>query len=132
DPLTVVQREALRNRLDDIKNEIGRYGGIAVYSVGPIGEELLHPEVPLLCNPGRGKDIDPRIGNPRIVERKWREQFSAPLDRLFDELLKPHEALTSPTMETIQAVAITASKRQQVDAIARRRVIDWEMLQHTP
>src|SRR2546425_13130724 len=36
DPLTVVQREALRNRLDDIKNEIGRYGGIAVYSVGPI------------------------------------------------------------------------------------------------
>src|SRR5437763_12481997 len=56
DPLTVVQREALRNRLDDIKNEIGRYGGIAVYSVGPIGEELLRPEVPLLCNPGRGKD----------------------------------------------------------------------------
>src|SRR5262245_38120188 len=65
DPLTVMQREDLRKRLDDIKSEIEQYGGITIYSVGPIGAELLRPEVSLLCNPGRRKDVNPAFGNPR-------------------------------------------------------------------
>src|SRR5262245_46154521 len=44
DPFTIVQREALRKRLDDIKNAIGKAEGIVVYSVGPMGDHLLRPE----------------------------------------------------------------------------------------
>jgi hypothetical protein len=131
DPLTPVQREALRKRLDSIKNEMGRHEGVVVYSVGPIGDNLLRPEAPLLCNPGHGTDILPAVGNPRLVERKWREQFSAPLDRLFNELTEPHESPTSPIMESVQSVAITALRGQQIDKIPRRLVIVSDMLHHT-
>lgn len=131
DPLSLTQQKDLRSKLEKIKEEIPLYGGIAAYSVGPIGKELLHPETKLVCNPGRGKDINPLIGNPRIVERKWRERFSEPLERLFDELLKTEEASTSPIMESIQSVSLTALRGLNVSRIPRRLVIVSDMLQHT-
>jgi hypothetical protein len=132
DPLTTVQQGALRKHLAGLKNDMAKYHGIAVYSVGPIGDELLRPEAALLCNPGRGKDIPAAIGNPRLLEQKWDKQFSAPLERLFSVLLSPHEASTSPIMESIQSVAITALRGGQIDTIPRRLVIVSDMLQHTP
>jgi hypothetical protein len=131
DPLTAVQQQALRQRLHGIKDDMARYEGLTVYSVGPVDHELLRPEIPRLCNPGRGTDIHPAIGNPRLVERTWQERFSAPLDRLFDELLKPHKARTSPIMESIQSVAVTAFQGRQISKISRRLVIVSDMLQHS-
>lgn len=133
DPLTVVQQADLRNHLDKIKNELGQYEGIMVYSVAPIGQALLRPVVSLLCNPGRGYRINPLIGNRRLVERQWLARFSAPLDQLFNALLQPPPpASTSPIMESIQAVAITAWGEPQAAKIPRRLVIVSDMLQHTP
>jgi hypothetical protein len=132
DPLTAVQQGALRKHLDAMQHEIERYGGLVVYSVGPIGEALLRPEASRLCNPGRREDIHPAIGNPHLMERKWREQFAAPLAQLFTQLVKPHEAATSPIMESIQSVAITALRGSQLNQIPRRLVIVSDMLQHTP
>ena len=132
DPLTTVQRADLRKHLDNLKNQIVRYGGIALYTVAPIGNELLQPEGQLICNPGRGKDIDPKIGNPRLIEQQWRERFSAPLDQLFDERLQPGQAAISPLMESIQSVAIAELQRFHGSELPRRLVIVSDMLQYMP
>ena len=74
DPLTAIQRAALRQRLEEIKDSLAQYSALKIYSVEPIRETLLRPVVDL-CNPGRGEDIDPWFGNPRLVEKQWRERF---------------------------------------------------------
>src|SRR3546814_5040552 len=45
DPLTTVQRAALRGRLEEVKQAVPRYGALTIYSVGPIGAALLRPVV---------------------------------------------------------------------------------------
>jgi hypothetical protein len=132
DPLTTVQQADLRKRLDNLKNQTARYGGIALYTVAPIGNKLLQPEGQLICNPGRGKDIDPKIGNPKLVEQKWHERFSAPLDQLFDKQAQPGQAAVSPLMESIQSVAIANLQRFHGREFPRRLVIVSDMLQYMP
>jgi hypothetical protein len=130
DPLTTVQRTALRKRLEEIKDGVARYGALQIYSVEPIGETLLRPVVDL-CNPGRGADIDPKFGNPGLVERKWRERFEAPIEALLDELMKTHEADSSPIMESIQSIAVSTLRGNAGADIPRQLVIASDMLQHT-
>jgi hypothetical protein len=99
DPLNTVQKEALRDRLQEIQDNVAQYGALKIYSVEPIGETLLRPLVDL-CNPGRGSDIDPKFGNPRLVEKRWLERFAVPIEALLDDLMQTHEADSSPIMET--------------------------------
>jgi hypothetical protein len=132
DPLTAIQQQDLRSRLEAIKDQLERYGGIAVYAIGPLGPDMLRPVAPLICNPGRGDEINPIIGNPTLIERQWRTRFSEPLDRLFDTLVKPAETPTSPILESIQAVAVTAFREGRGERIPRRLIIASDMLHHTP
>lgn len=108
DPLTVVQRGALRQKLADVKNKLPLHSAIEIYSVGPIGDDLLRAEGQRVCNPGQGKDISEWTGNPRLVKKKWLEGFAAPLNRVIDKMLQPGSSPTSPILESIQSVAVSA------------------------
>lgn len=130
DPLTTIQQAALRQRLEEIKDGIAQYGALQIYSVEPIGETLLRPVVDL-CNPGRGADIDPAIGNPRLVEQLWRERFATPVEALLDDLVKADEADSSPIMESIQSIAVSTLRSKAVEEIPKRLIIASDMLQHT-
>ena len=130
DPLTTVQRSALRGRLEEIKDSVTQYGALQIYSVEPIGETLLRPVVDL-CNPGRGADIDPRFGNPRLVEKQWRERFEKPIKKLLDDLMQIPEADNSPIMESIQSIAVSTFRGNAVAEISKRLIIASDMLQHT-
>src|SRR6266436_5304724 len=70
DSLNAIQQAAIRLKLEDLKAETPKYGAIEVYSVGEVSDALLRPEVKL-CNPGRGADVDPVVGNPRLIEKRW-------------------------------------------------------------
>ncbi len=131
DSMNPVQQGALLQKLDDIKAETPKYGAIEIYSVGQVGEALLRPEVKL-CNPGRGEDVDQTIGNPRLVEKRWKEGFQAPLERVFKDMLRPGEAKTSPIAESIQSVAITSFDADNQSGADKRLVIVSDMLQNTP
>lgn len=130
DPLTVVQQASVLKHLEDIKAGIERYGAIGLYSVGPIGEDLLRKML-YICNPGRSDDINPLYGNPQRVERKWREAFSIPLNQMFEDMTKRNVAETSPILESIQSLAITSFEGDQVKEISKRLIIISDMLQHT-
>ena len=130
DPLTTIQRAALRRRLEEIKDSVAQYGALRIYSIEPIGETLLPPLVNL-CNPGRGADIDPKFGNPRLVEKRWRERFAIPIEALLDDLMQIHEADSSPIMESIQSIAVSILRGNAAAEIPKRLIIASDMLQHT-
>lgn len=130
DLLNPSQQERIRQELDVIREGVPVGGAIDVYSIGPTDEELLTPEF-RLCNPGRGKDVNALVGLPKFAEKRWRETFAKPLQKLFDEMVNGGESANSPIMESIQSVALTAfggSKRKEA---AKKLVIVSDMLQHT-
>ncbi len=130
DPLTTIQRAALRRRLEEIKDSVAQYGALQIYSVEPIGETLLRPVVDL-CNPGRGADIDSKFGNPRLVEKRWQEGFAMPIERLLEDLMQLDEADSSPIMESIQSIAVSILRGNVAAEIPKRLIIASDMLQHT-
>lgn len=130
DPLTTVQQAALHMRLEEMKDSVPRYGALQIFAIGPVRETLPRPIVDL-CNPGRGEDIDPAVGNPRLVEQRWRERFSAPIALLLNQLVKANEATTSPIMESIQSIAVSTFGSKTAAEIPKRLIIASDMLHHT-
>lgn len=128
DPYTPVQQTAIQNALELIRTSVPKHGSLELYAVGPTDQGVLELFA-RICNPGRGDEINPLIGNPRRVEQRWREGFTGPLDALFARLLQPGEAATSPILESIQSVALT-SLAQAPDG-PKRLVLISDMLQHT-
>ena len=131
DSLNLVQQAALLQKLEDIKAETPKYGEIEIYTVGEISDALLRPEIKL-CNPGRGEDVDPTIGNPRLVEKKWKDGFQVPLERVFKDMLQPGEAKTSPIAESIQSIALTSFDVERGGDVDKRLIVVSDMLQNTP
>jgi hypothetical protein len=44
-----------------------------------------------LCNPGDGSLVDPLVGNPRKVQRRFEETFVAPIEALAASLMRGRE-----------------------------------------
>ena len=130
DLLNPQQQERIRQELEVIREEVPVGGAIDVYSIGPTDEELLTPEF-RLCNPGRGEDVNAIEELPKFVERRWRETFAEPLQRVFDAMAKGGESANSPIMESIQSVALTAFSGSKRKEAAKKLVIVSDMLQHT-
>ena len=131
DPLNKVQSAALRVRLQKIKTEVPRYGEIQIYTVRPLETGLLRPEL-RICNPGRGADVNPAIGNPRLAERKWQESFASRLDALIAEMVASSEANVSPVMESVQSVALSAFSSNSLHGKPKKLIIVSDMIQNTP
>lgn len=130
DPLAVVQQADLHNQLETLVAEIPRYGELTIYSVEPVEERPLVPRY-TMCNPGEGKDIDPTIGNPTMVQGRWETGFRAPLDAVLAELIAPTEEPTSPIMESIQSLAITTFGERNRREAHGRLVVVSDLMQHT-
>lgn len=130
DPINAVQRTDLMNEIEKLVDEVRRFGGLEIYSVGPIEEK---PPRPIFrkCNPGRADEISEFFANPRMVERDWREGFRKPLEETLERTLKPAEADNSPILESIQWVTINALTPPGRTEIPRRLVVVSDMLQHT-
>jgi len=131
DPPTTVQREALRQRLDHLAKTLPIGAAIQVYSVGPTGDDLLTAESPIVCNPGKGEGASAWTGNPRLLEKRWRERFEEPIERVFGRMLQAGSSPRSPILESIQSVAIRPLGSLEPDVKDRRLVIVSDMLHNT-
>ena len=131
DPLNPVQKEALRKELEQVKEHLPQGTGIQVYSVGPVINNLLTAEGPLVCSPGRGDTTSPWTGNPRLVERRWREGFAQPLEAVFTKMLQSGSSERSPILESIQSIAVEPLGSLRSEAQYRHLVIVSDMLQNT-
>lgn len=131
DPLGPVQTADLRQHLLRIRDGLPLYEGIEIYSIGPVVNEVLSEEGPMLCNSGRAEDVDSLTANPRLTEKRWKERFAEPLQKVFDKLLEAGHDERSPIMESIQSVSVTAFGSLSPKAKHRRLIIASDMLQNT-
>ncbi len=130
DPMTVIQRASVRHHLESIKSQTPQYGAIELYTVGPIKDELIQADI-RICNPGKGEDVNALFGNPEMVKRKWRNEFSQKIDDVFDKILTTDAANESPIMEGIQSIAISAFGTPGESAVPLKMTIVSDMLHHT-
>jgi hypothetical protein len=131
DPIAPRQQAFLRNHLETIKAEIPRHGALAVYALGTDMQQLLDPVV-LVCNPGRGRDVNPLTGSPLRTERLWEEAFHEPLQGVFDAMIDPDVEEISPIFESVQSVAISHFSHPAWRGKPRTLVLISDLLQFTP
>ena len=130
DALNVVQRTHLMHEIEELIAAIPRYGALEIYAVGPVKEEPPQP-IFLKCNPGRAAEISEWTGNPKRVERDWREGFRKPLDGVLNTVLESNGDDNSPILESIQWVTINALTSPGRSESPRRLVVVSDFLQNT-
>lgn len=131
DPLSPRQDADIRARLEEISNRIPTYGRIEVYALEESSQSHLRPIVSA-CNPGRGSETNTLIGNPRLVEKKWKEIFEAPVGAAIENTLEAKKKGNSPILEAIQSISINSLARADYQQSRRVLVIVSDFLQHTP
>jgi hypothetical protein len=130
DPFTLTQREALRKKLTDIKDDLPVLGEIEVYLIQPLTDKLLSPLL-TICNPGRGKDVNPLIANRNLFERKWHE-YSQRLETKLDETIqKPLSDPVSPIIESLKSIAISSFAGKPKRDIDKKLIVVSDMIQHS-
>jgi hypothetical protein len=130
DPMSLPQRQDLRNKLEELKDEIPRYGKIAIFKVDASSDELLSP-VLTLCNPGDGSSVTELSGDPTGMQRRWDEAYEKPLDGAFQQLMTASGSETSPILQSIQSVTLTELKDPTVRARPRKLIVISDLLQNT-
>lgn len=130
DAVNLVQRTDLLNEIEKLIAAVPRFYMLEIYAVGPVVDE---PPQPVFnkCNPGRASEISELSGNPRMVEREWREGFRKPLEQVLVRMLAPAGANSSPILESIQWVTINALTAPGRSEVPRQLVVISDLLQHT-
>jgi hypothetical protein len=130
DSLSPVQQEIVQKKLDELAEEVPRYGRLEVFTVRASSDRLIEPLLQV-CNPGRASDTNEWTGNPRLMEKRWHEKFMEPLDKSLKVALSDSvSAKQSPIMEEIQQVSVQAFF-ETPPKTSKRLAIVSDMLQNS-
>jgi hypothetical protein len=128
---TPLERESILGKLRDISSAIKRHEALELYVVDGIEQSVLRPLI-FLCNPGRGKDVDPLIANPRRTEKFWQQRFFQKIEHAFNAVTGNSGARKSPIMESIKSVAVTSFLSVQDPNIPKDLIIISDLVQYVP
>lgn len=131
DPISVAQKEVIRRSLDDLARQIEIGGILEVYTIGSISKSLLHPIVKI-CNPGQGKNVSKYIANQERVEKRWKERYFDPLEKVLTGVVERSttEAI-SPIMESIKSAAITSFSGQSKKGKLKRLFVISDLIENS-
>ncbi|MBT5378978.1 MAG: hypothetical protein HOL08_07985 [Opitutae bacterium] len=132
DSINPVQAAALGNVLKKIRNKIPKFGKLEVYTLRDVRESVLAPAFSG-CSPGSGRDVDSRLyGNPELADRLWSKVFASNVDLVIKEISRSINAQTSPILEGIQSVSVTAFNGLGVSkGGAKKLIVISDMLHST-
>ncbi len=131
DPLSIVQRTAVANRLQGAIQTSAADTEIELFAIGEVTDRLLQP-VADVCNPGSGEGASEWTSNPDLMKNRWQSKFLQPLDAALTHMLQSGTAKDSPIMESIQSVAVSVFERPELEHVGKRRlIIVSDMLQNT-
>jgi len=108
DPYNMIQRKYLKDYFTNLKTDKNKLPKYANLSIFPISDQLTVDPKVSLCNPGDGSDARSINSNPDKLQRRWEKEFSSEVDKILDNLLLSSVHKTSPIMEMIQAVSVSA------------------------
>ncbi len=130
DKLSKIQQSSIENIVEKLVSEIPRYGALAIYTVSTNPDVQSNP-VFYRCNPGRGSEINPLVGNPQKVEKSWKDGFKGVLSTELSKTLNTNSADASPIFESIQWITIQQFEKLGNDSVPRSLVMMSDFLQHT-
>jgi len=130
DTLTNVQEGSGAPRvLELIQNGAPETSEIRIYTVGQAGRGNTGA-VLRVCKPAHPDDVSSVTGNPQLAERRYRDEFLAPLERTLDALLNVEGDSISPIMEGVQVAAVSAFQPRAAD-IPRQLLVVSDMIQNS-
>ena len=130
DTLTNVQEGSAAPRLlEAIENDAPETAEIRVYTVGQAGRGNT-AAVLRLCKPAHPDGVSALTGNPGRAERRYRDEFLAPLQETLAALLSVEGDSISPIVEGIQVAAVSAFQPRAAD-IPRRLLVVSDMIQNS-
>lgn len=122
DPISEKQRLFLKNKLDAFREGIQKFEEIDTYSLEDQGDDVVRP-LQRICDPGKGTDVSPLIGNPKLLRERWERQFEIPLGEMLENRLQGGGAKTSAIMEAIQSVSLQSFQNPKLPSDAPRKLI---------
>jgi hypothetical protein len=131
DTLGPIQRADLSAFMDDLRDQVPKYGRLDLYAVSSIGN---HPLQALFrsCNPGSGRDVaSPLVGNPVMADRAWKQKFADKLDEALNQIVNSKDADNSPIMEDVQSVSVTSFEGDGEGADEKKLILVSDLLQFT-
>lgn len=131
DELSQVQRAAIESRIAELRDVLPVGGRIDMYL---LNTDKALPDVQFSkCNPGTGETASIIDQNPRLVQKKWEQDFSAKLAEVLAQLMTASPSDTSPILEAIQAISLRSFAQTETrGATSKNLIIVSDMIQHTP
>ena len=101
DRLPKFYSQKIKEITKDIEHSMQKYDKLSIYILNDDEDNYLIEKFSM-CNPGRGRDINPLIGSQKIAEHQWKKNFHQPLAKLLDELENLHEAKKTPLLDSLE------------------------------
>tara|TARA_R110001599_G_scaffold72551_1_gene201233 strand:+ start:4291 stop:5148 length:858 start_codon:yes stop_codon:yes gene_type:complete len=130
DVLSPVQTASVRNEIDAYRSNLPTMGALEIYTVGQTEDTALEPLFHA-CNPGSPTELTGLTESISRATRKWREGFIEPVEDALTRALPSQEQKTSPILESIQSVAVTAFGPSDRKDIPKRLIIVSDMMQNS-
>ncbi|MCB1883087.1 MAG: hypothetical protein KDG89_03670 [Geminicoccaceae bacterium] len=127
DGMSPVQALAVRKRLRELRDAVPTGGAFEVYRVGPAALEPLAAA----CNPGRAAEGSVWTQNRRLLGERFEAAFEAPIEAALAGLEGGAPADSSPILESLKSVAVSAFEGTGRSDRPHRLVVVSDMLQHT-
>jgi hypothetical protein len=130
DPLTLVQRQDLRDRLDQLRQAVPVNGEIAFFKVGDPNVRLLQP-ILKRCNPGTAGDFSEVSRDLKRVQATYDEKFEGPIVKAYESIFSASGSNRSPILQSIQSVNLTELQTAGAKDKPRQIVLISDLLQNT-
>ena len=101
DKLPKLYSQKIKELIKDIELDMKKYDKLSIYILNDSEDNYLIEKFSM-CNPGRGRDINPLIGSQKIAEYQWRKNFHKPLDKLLNDLESLSEAKRTPLLDGLE------------------------------
>jgi hypothetical protein len=129
DPITPIQRQKILEQLKRAKADLPQYGEMQIYTVGSVNLKTL-PIAFRGCNPGSKDQINKYTQPIKIAISRW-NSFNRKFDEYLSGVLQSTSENTSPIIESIRSVGVTAFSRKQYDQLPKKLIIVSDMLQNS-
>jgi hypothetical protein len=130
DPLTLAQRQDLRNRLDQLRQELGVNGEIDFYKVDAANAKLLQPII-RKCNPGTAAQFSSVDRDLKKVQARYDDEFEAPIVQAYESVFSASGSDRSPIMQSIQSVNLTELQTATANGKRKQIILVSDLLQNT-
>jgi len=128
DSLSIKQRRYILEYINKEKNKLGQFEKFSIFT---LTENVYMSPQPVFskCNPGTGTAANMLYQNPKKIQNRFNEFFSAPLIKNVRNMLSDNTGAKSPIFEMIKALSVRDDFDDNMQT--RSLIIISDMMHHT-